>query len=719
MAKTTTAGISIRRSVAILLLVWLTSLTGLAQSPSPTEEKTWPTPTELRVKIEEVSRLLEQQDPEDFRAAPQDEIPDFRKSLLRLESTYRRQLTVLELMAETQQELETLAAETQSYSARGLDQEPPYSVAFLDELHSLKETAQQRLDIARLARSTAEKSTQSAQEELEEYGKLERRLREKASAEPQRLADLKEAMMAAEQEGLLGEMNRALAESQVRLAEDRFQLLSRKVDYVEELFRFGETALEEQLEQERTLREETTERLRASMELLEESEDKVENLLDRRRQGQLVETELEAQRAWTRAHKTEIEVLEERLQWGLERRKLWERRYLARRGVSSAEASSWEAQTMDFLAQLDGSEELLDSRLEETRAPLALVLEREGEESRVSQAQALLNQQQVLERASRSLNETQRLARRLLSELGRLQDAASWREKLDSWIAAFWDFWNIELYTIGDDAVTVRKFSVALVVLVVGLVLVRRVTRGVGKALRNHLRIKESMAVNFERLLTYLLTLLVFLFALHVVNIPLTIFTFLGGTLAIAFGFGAQAILNNFISGLILMVEQPINVGDLIKVEGTTGFVEEIGARSTRIRLPTGIHVIVPNSSLLENSVTNWTLRDRRMRVNVGVGVAYGSPVDQVMELLREAALSIQRVEKQPEPIVLFTDFGHSSLDFEVHFWVIIDSPMDRFEAETEVRVTIDSLFRKNNIEIPFPQRDVNLDKPVEVKILS
>lgn len=184
-------------------------------------------------------------------------------------------------------------------------------------------------------------------------------------------------------------------------------------------------------------------------------------------------------------------------------------------------------------------------------------------------------------------------------------------------------------------------------------------------------------------------------------------------------GFGSQNLVNNFLSGLILMFEQPIKVGDFIEVEGLFGEVEKIGARSTRIRAYGNKHIIVPNSSFLEKNVLNWTLADRFARLQVNVGVAYGSPVEKVRELLEKAAREEPKVISSKEPLVLFADFGDNALQFQLLFWIRLDDLNDRRVIESNVRFHIERIFREEGITIAFPQRDVHLDttRPLQVEI--
>jgi small-conductance mechanosensitive channel len=206
---------------------------------------------------------------------------------------------------------------------------------------------------------------------------------------------------------------------------------------------------------------------------------------------------------------------------------------------------------------------------------------------------------------------------------------------------------------------------------------------------------------------------------LEIVNVPLTVFAFLGGAVAIGVGFGSQNLINNFISGLILLVERPIRIGDLVNVDGIDANVEHIGARSTRVRTGTNLEILVPNSKFLENNVANWTFTDSRTRTSVSIGVAYGSPVREVMEILERVIRRHEAALSTPEPIVLFQDFADSALVFEVHFWINMRRMMDGAKIRSEVRVAIDDAFRQAGIVIAFPQRDVHIDMsaPIEVRL--
>jgi small-conductance mechanosensitive channel len=196
---------------------------------------------------------------------------------------------------------------------------------------------------------------------------------------------------------------------------------------------------------------------------------------------------------------------------------------------------------------------------------------------------------------------------------------------------------------------------------------------------------------------------------LRSLHLPLTAFAFISGAVAIGVGFGAQNIINNFISGWILMSERPVRIGDIVEIGDATGVVETIGARSTRIRRVDGVHVLVPNSAMLEQTVVNWTLVDKYIRTTLRVGVAYGSPVRKVADLIRQAVDEQPAVLQEPEPAVIFEDFGDSSLVFDVYFWSDVGGERMLRKIRSEIRFRLTELFAENGIEIPFPQRDVHI----------
>lgn len=285
----------------------------------------------------------------------------------------------------------------------------------------------------------------------------------------------------------------------------------------------------------------------------------------------------------------------------------------------------------------------------------------------------------------------------------------------------FSEILDTTLFTIDEHGIKVRQFLMALFVFVVGLLFLKQGIRLFRKRVLPKTTLKPNEAVALTKIIYYFGILIILLFSMRLVHLPITAFAFVGGALAIGVGFGAQNLLNNFISGFIIMAERPIRLGDLIEIEGSFARVEDIGPRCTRIRTGDNIHILVPNSHFLEKSIVNWTLSDQKVRANVTVGVMYGSPVREVERLLVKAARENEKVLQEPGPFVLFRDFGDNALIFYLYFWVSMETMTERLLLESSIRFRIDELFREAGIVIAFPQRDVHLDtsRPLELKFVD
>jgi small-conductance mechanosensitive channel len=220
--------------------------------------------------------------------------------------------------------------------------------------------------------------------------------------------------------------------------------------------------------------------------------------------------------------------------------------------------------------------------------------------------------------------------------------------------------------------------------------------------------IDHGAAASLQRIGIYCLWLLYGLVSMNLLGISLTNFAVIAGGLSVGIGFGMQTIISNFISGLILLFDRAIQAGDIIEVNGVWAKVMSVNIRNTEVQTFDNAKIFLPNSTLIANQVTNWTHRnDVSIRRDVLVGVAYGSDVQLVKKLLLEAATEHPAVMSSPAPWVIFNDFGASSLDFILRFWVRhVDLGLS---ACSEIRESIDLKFRENGVEIPFPQMDMHV----------
>jgi small-conductance mechanosensitive channel len=273
----------------------------------------------------------------------------------------------------------------------------------------------------------------------------------------------------------------------------------------------------------------------------------------------------------------------------------------------------------------------------------------------------------------------------------------------------FLNFLDFVLFSLDNKAFTVADILLIPAILIGGYLLLQWTISAIAKRLTS--RGMQADVIHLLRRLLFVIGLaLLIITTLDLINVPLTAFAFLSGAIAIGFGFGAQNIINNFISGWILMWERPIRIGDFLEVDGARGKVEAINTRSTRIRRVDGVHMLIPNSKLLENTVVNWTLVDRLTRATVRVGVAYGSPAKKVSELVMQATKAQSAVLDDPAPVVIFDDFGDNSLVFEVFFWIHATVERDLRVIRSNIRFELDELFAEHGIVIAFPQRDVHID---------
>jgi len=265
------------------------------------------------------------------------------------------------------------------------------------------------------------------------------------------------------------------------------------------------------------------------------------------------------------------------------------------------------------------------------------------------------------------------------------------------------------LVTLGGVAVSSLSFLQAAVVFGAFLFVSRLLRRVLRDRVypRTHLDAGVRNAIN--SFINYGLLTLGVLIALQTIGLQLTTLTVFAGALGVGLGFGLQNIANNFVSGLILLVERPVKTGDYVDLGTTRGVVERIGARSTLIRTRDNIAIVVPNSELISQTVTNWSLKDPKTRIHIEVGVAYGTDPRRVQEILIDVARHHPLVLDHPEPKVWFNDFGASSLDFVLLAWVRDPATTGLRAFRSELRFAITDAFTANGIEIPFPQRDLHI----------
>ena len=263
------------------------------------------------------------------------------------------------------------------------------------------------------------------------------------------------------------------------------------------------------------------------------------------------------------------------------------------------------------------------------------------------------------------------------------------------------------LFKIQNVGITISHMAVAVVVVLLSFVVSKIVRSFIRNQLFKKLNIDEGLEYTLLRLVHFLVLFVGIYIGLTTVNIPLGAILGLFAVIGVGIGFGLQNLTSNFISGIILLLERPVKIGDRLEICGVWGDVRQINLRTTLIETPDGISVIVPNSKLLENELVNFSYGNPTIRLQVHVGIAYGSDCQKAAEILVQVALDNKRVLTEPKPKAWFREFGDSSLNFMLLFW--IPNAAQKYDVISEINYAIDAGFRKNGIEIPFPQRDLHL----------
>ena len=275
---------------------------------------------------------------------------------------------------------------------------------------------------------------------------------------------------------------------------------------------------------------------------------------------------------------------------------------------------------------------------------------------------------------------------------------------------------NYPLFPLGDMSVTLGT----LLYLLALILLLLWVSGKLKNLFLSRILSRSQMDIGaqqaFATLFHYVLLLLGLMIVLQTAGINLTTLTVLAGAVGVGVGLGLQDVVNNFISGLIILFERPIKVHDRIQVGDVDGRVTDIRARSTTVVTNDNVSYIIPNSKFITEDVINWTHNDSRLRFRVPVGVAYGSDPHRVRQALLEAAETHEGVLEDPAPTVWFRAFGESSLDFELLVWTqsMVHNP-GRFTSD--LNFAIHDKLAEHEISVPFPQRDLHVKSPIDVRI--
>lgn len=691
--------------------------------------------------------------------ATEDEIGRKARLLHFRVKTFEEQLEAYRTLEENRIASRDLSAEIEGWT--GFSDPPPYLISMVDELRDAIHARELEIEKEEVRRSITQGALEQARERLEKGEQSLRKVQEdlEASTGPDDQVSLRWRyelslleQKVARAQMLTAETQRQVLEEVLAYDHQDLTFLERKLQVAAANAPFTEEELKQRLDEIAADREAVEKELRKAIRSdmrAQKSLDEAREALRQASEKSAEETDhlqrvTNARKAWADTTGQIVEGLQLFIRW-LEAEKLgWEGRYRTAAAGETEIQAALESIDESRRGALDRQFDF-DSRLKVTRSLITSQQGRidampAGDENRPLAVQTLSAYQQRAAFIDRILMR--------LSELLRLldlwQEELEWRRSETPIMERFRNLfaggpeivkkiWQYELFAAEDTIiidgqpiterrpVTVSKVVRALLILTLGLWFGNTLARRFRALSVRRFKTSQNMADLIEKAIRAVIFISIVFFALTTVKIPLTVFAFLGGALAIGVGFGAQNLINNFISGIILLFERPIKVGDVVEVEGTRGRIVNIGGRCSQVKRFDGIDILVPNSSFLEKNVVNWTLSDAMIRLSISVGVAYGSPVREVTRLIGEAVDGHGKVLKMPEPVVLFEDFGDNALTFTVYFWTEISRGLDYRIVPSDLRFMIDKLFAEAGITIAFPQRDVHIDNisPVQVQIVE
>ncbi len=677
------------------------------------------------------------------------QLQDQNLNLRKLRSTYLRQLTAMERRDSLKKEEKNLGKKLESRQESLLAQAPPYNLSFYDNLLDELAIAKKQEHTLDIALKSEKKVVEEGKVKVGHQGHMVRDATEELQNEEETDESLslswklEYAKIAEELARAFLNLKRITAENEateLRLARLKMKITQRHVRWVKSKLTFDQADLDnilDSLEKRRsdlqtrinTLQKEQqgieNEWLKAQKEL-EHAQGKDETVKAR------ATAFLEARAAWRETYQRVLEETETILLILDQERQFWQYRYgLLRQNVRPGDLTRWEKQALDYMAIIQQHIKVkekyhtnLQSEIASIKKQLAYKnLDSNKKKNIVTNVNALNKMAERGFEYLALLHGTEAVGQRLLDEISLRRQDISLGQRVKEKFKIVKSLWETELWVVDERSVTVRKLTIALTILIVGMLLARWLTHSIIRRILLKIRLDRSATIAIEKTIYIVALAVLSISALRSVNIPLTVFTFLGGAMAIGVGFGAQKLLNNFISGFILMVERPVKINDMIEVDNNFGIIEDIGVRCTRVRTPGNVHILVPNSSFLEKNIVNWTLSDQEIRARVTLHTSHDSDPCKVTKLMLKACHEHKKILKTPEAIVLFDDIQNSSFKFTAYFWVSMKNLqlLERRSIESDIRFKIMELVRKAGIVLAIPRQSVHLDtaEPLDIQVIQ
>ncbi|MBX3331674.1 MAG: mechanosensitive ion channel [Nitrospira sp.] len=631
---------------------------------------------------------------------------------------------------------------------KGFPEPSPYSIFLADRLwdtvHSLKLAAEGlqsqrelltlRFEQAREALTTAEERLRQASERLEttkDRGQVgrERRDYELAALRARAASVLLEAAQLS-----ITRVEEELDGAKARLAFEQRQLdavsphvVFSEADLVQVRTRLAKERLrvEEQLEQsivERQRQSQTVQQVEQRLHLLRNKQAGGKDAVEETPAISRAKAAVELARARMDNLVSQSDLLQQLMNVVEGERQLWENRFVIVHTSEPGKAREAHERftplfdnfraSRDYLRQqagiISGQISEAENRMRHSSAPLRATLQ--------DLIRTFHEREETYARALHRMDEAARFMERWREEFKQQQKEVPLFDRLEELLtrigSLIQDAWRYELFSAEDTievdgktmtghrSVTVGKILTALAIFLIGYVVCVHLARAIGRLAVTRFGMAADVANLLRQWSQAFLIMFLIVLSFSWAKIPLTIFAFLGGAFAIGVGFGAQTLLKNIISGILLLIERPMRVGDLIEADNVRGRVTSIGLRSSTIRDAKGTETLIPNSSFLERTLTNWTYSSRVGRFSLRVGVPYDTAAQQIMNLLSALALQHPKVMKQPAPQVLLDEFGTQARIFTVNYWHEISPDVDPSGIASELRFAIEQKFAEAGLKV-------------------
>ena len=650
----------------------------------------------------------------------------------------------LEKIRRRQEELSREAAQW-----KGFAEPPPYSIFLADQLweaaYALRLGAdgiQSQLTLIELRFDRTRDALQRAEERLRQVSERLESASETAQAAQQRwLRDIEELrkraasvqLAALELQKKREEAELAEIQAHLAFAERQFQTAEQQTVFTEDDLKKVHT----RLSQEREGLEAELHQTAADRRIQQQTLEKLERRLDARfakqtsgtsidRAGQIMErvkADLELKRAEVDTQTAEEDLLRQLLDFVGSERQLWDARFAVAHSAEPGQVREAYAKFSPLFNHVAASRDYLRQQVLVVSGQAGEVVQRlrtaAGAEERGRLESLVKNfrqREQAYDRALRRLDYTTRFVERWKAEVKHQHKELPLSDRLADWSrqagGGAKTIWNFEVFSaedtieldgkqiIGRRSITVGKIISALGILLIGYWICLHIARLIGRLAVTRLGLAADVANLIRQWSQAFLLMLLLIISLVSVKIPLTVFAFLGGAFAIGAGFGAQTLLKNMISGILLLIERPLRVGDLIEVENVRGRVTSIGLRSSTVRDAKGMETLIPNSSFLEKHLTNWTYSSRVSRFSLRVGTPYEAPTSRVIGMLADLAKEHPHVLEMPPPQVLLEEFGQNARIFTLNYWLEIRLDIDPSQVASELRFAIELKFAEAGLKV-------------------